>query len=74
MLWFPVLGSHDLLELENQTLELTGKLVCFPSDLYNVHIITPLSGNISDFIFSLMTESAILGLKLQIDFVSKDKR
>lgn len=43
MLWFPVLGSHDFLELENQTLELTEKLVGFPSDLYLAYIITHLT-------------------------------
>lgn len=58
--WFPVLGSYDLLDLKNGTLYLTDRLVGFPSDLYNVHIITHLSGNASDFI-SPMTESAILG-------------
>lgn len=69
MLWFLVLSSRDLLELE----KLTGKLVGVPSDLYDVHTITHLSGNIPDFIFSVMTESAILGSTLQINLVSKDK-
>lgn len=69
---FPVLGSHDLLDMKNCTLYLTGWLVGFPSDLYNIHIITHLSGNTSDFI-SHTTENAILGWNSRLILFPKTK-